>query len=377
MARQRQIDRDGLGTRIASLPGFEAARAAAAASELDAYLVGGAVRDALLGHDRADLDLVVVGDHLALARALGDEIREHDRFETATVAADHGTVDVARARAETYPYPGALPEVRPAGLEQDLSRRDFSINAMAVALTAPEELIDPHGGLADLTDGLLRALHERSLVDDPTRALRAARYAARLGLDAEAGTLAQIRAADLGTVSAERVEAERRKLAAERDPARAFELLDRWGLIAMPAGAAELIAEIVELAQRAPWKDEVQDRERAVLLAAGGETERARVAAATHPARPSEAVAAAEGLSQAELLLARALGGQWLDDYIAVTRHVRPAISGRDLVDAGIDPGPAIGRALDEAFRALLDGEATSREEQLAAALRAAGQTER
>ena len=145
----------------------------------------------------------------------------------------------------------------------------------------------------------------------------------------------------------------------------------------MSAGAAELIAEVVELAQRAPWKDEVQDREGAVLLAAGGETERARVAAAAHPARPSEEVVAAAGLSQAELLLARALGGQWLDHYIAVTRHVRPVISGQDLVDAGIDPGPAIGRGLDEAFRALLDGEATSREEQLAAALRAAGQTER
>ena len=375
MGPDLEIDRDGLGGRIGGLPGFEAVRAAATAAGVEAFLVGGAVRDALRGRERAELDVVVAGDHLALARALGEEIRAYDRFRTATVAAGDGTVDIARARAESYPYPGALPEVRPAGIDQDLSRRDFSVNAMAVALSAPGELIDPHGGLEDLRQGLLRALHERSLADDPTRALRAARYAARLGLEPEPRTLEQIRRADLTTVSADRVEAERRKLAAEPEPAPGFELLDRWGLIELAPSGAELIGEIVELARRDPWKRQIRDRDGAVLAAAAGEIERPSAVAAARPARRSEAVAAAQGLSEAELLVARALGAEWLDDYVAVDRHLRLAISGQDLVDAGIAPGPAIGRGLDEALRALLDGEVTTRADQLAAALRAARQT--
>jgi tRNA nucleotidyltransferase (CCA-adding enzyme) len=377
MTAEREIDRKGLGSRIEGLPGFEALRDAAAEASLEAYLVGGAVRDALLGHDRADLDVVVVGDHLALARALGDEIREHDRFGTATVAAGQGSVDVAAARAESYPHPGSLPEVSPGTLDQDLARRDFSVNAMAVPLADPAELIDPHGGLDDLEHGVLRVLHEGSLADDPTRALRAARYGARLGLEPEPATLAQIRGADLGAVSDDRVDAELRKLASEPAPARGFELLDEWGLVSLQPGGAELIAAVLELAEQPPWRDEIADARGAVLLAARGEIERSRVVAGARPARPSEASDVAQGLSQAELLVARALGAQWLDDYVAVDRHRRLEISGQDLVDAGIEPGPAIGRALDQAFRALLDGEASDRDEQLETALRAARQTER
>jgi tRNA nucleotidyltransferase (CCA-adding enzyme) len=377
MTAEREIDREGLEGRIQGLPGFAALRDAAAEASLDAYLVGGAVRDALLGHERSDLDVVVVGDHLALARALGDEVREHDRFGTATVAAGQGMVDVAAARAETYPRPGSLPEVTPGTLEEDLARRDFSVNAMAVPLADPAELIDPYGGLDDLERGVLTVLHGGSLADDPTRALRAARYAARLGLEPEPGTLAQIRGAVLETVSEDRIDAELRKLAGEPEPARGFELLDEWGLVPLDPGGAELIGAVLELAQEPPWRDEVADARGAVLLAASGELERPRVVADARPARRSEASDVAQGLSQAELLVARALGADWLDDYVAVDRHKRLEISGQDLVDAGIEPGPAIGRALDQAFRALLDGEASERDEQLDTALRAARQTER
>ena len=238
MARQREIDRDGLEGRIASLPGFEAARAAATASELDAYLVGGAVRDALLGHERADLDLVVVGDHLALARALGDEIRGARPVRDRDRRHDHGAVDVARARAETYQYPGALPEVRPAGLDAGplqarlQHQRDGGRAHGAMGADRPAQ------GAGGSQGGRLRTLHERSLADDldagaARRALRRPPRPRPRG-----GNAGQIRAADLGTVSAERIEAERRKSAAECDLARGFELLDRWGLIAMSAGAA-------------------------------------------------------------------------------------------------------------------------------------------
>ncbi|MQA74496.1 MAG: hypothetical protein GEU88_09195, partial [Solirubrobacterales bacterium] len=247
MGSRREIDVGGLAARVAALPGIPELRAAAEAAGVRAHLVGGSVRDLLLGRDRADLDLVVDGDHMALARALGGELRVHDRFGTATVATAGGPVDVARARAESYAHPGALPRVRPSGLEADLARRDFTVNAMAVALARPGELLDPLGGLEDLRCGTLRVLHEGSFADDPTRALRAARYATRLDLDPDPATLAGIRGADLATVSADRVEAELRRLAREERPRQGFELLSNWGLIELAPGAGELIEGVAAL----------------------------------------------------------------------------------------------------------------------------------
>jgi tRNA nucleotidyltransferase (CCA-adding enzyme) len=375
VAPDREIDPEALEGRITALPGFDALRDAVAETGLDAYLVGGSVRDAMLGLERADLDVVVDGDHLALAIALGDDRREHDRFDTATVATATGSVDVARARDESYPHPGALPEVEPAGLDEDLARRDFSINAMAIAIVEPGELIDPQGGLADLTAGTLRALHDGSLADDPTRALRAARYAARLELEVEPATLEQIRAADLRTVSEDRARAELLKLAVEPKPRLGFELLDEWGLVPLPAGAGELIDVIVELVCNDPWTNSAQACDEAVLAAASGQIRRPEAVAAIEPSKPSEGAAAAQGLDGAELLIARALGAAWLDDYVSTQSGASLEISGQDLLDAGIEPGPAIGRGLDEAYRALLDGEAPDRDRQLEVAVEAARQT--
>src|SRR5215210_1449835 len=175
---QAKIEPARLAERLAALPGIERVREAA--SGIPAYLVGGAVRDLLLGHARADIDVAVEGELGELTRRLGGEIRHHDRFATASVRIDDLVVDLAATRRETYPRPGALPEVRPAGLADDLARRDFTLNAMALPLAEPR-LIDPQGGLADLERGRLRVLHPGSFRDDPTRALRAARYAARYG----------------------------------------------------------------------------------------------------------------------------------------------------------------------------------------------------
>src|SRR5918994_4949551 len=199
---EREIEPQALAERLAALPGLQELREAAAG--LPAYLVGGAVRDLLLGEARADLDVAVEGEIGSLTEALGGELVEHERFATASVRVGGLHVDIARARAETYPSPGALPEVRPAPIADDLARRDFTINAMAVPLAGEPDLIDPHGGLADLREGLMRVLHELSFIDDPTRALRAARYAARLGFGLEPGTRAQLAEADLETVSQDR-----------------------------------------------------------------------------------------------------------------------------------------------------------------------------
>jgi len=143
------------------------------------YLVGGAVRDLLLGRGRADIDLVVEGDAAVLASELEADVISHERFGTAKVRLDGHDVDIATARSEAYPHPGALPVVEPATLAEDLRRRDFTINAMAIPLRGEPRLIDPHGGQADLAAKLLRVLHPRSFEDDPTRAIRAARSPSR------------------------------------------------------------------------------------------------------------------------------------------------------------------------------------------------------
>jgi tRNA nucleotidyltransferase (CCA-adding enzyme) len=369
-----EIDLEGLGPRIEALPGFDAARAAAERASVETLLVGGAVRDALLGRSTENLDLVVLGDPLALIEALGGGVRVHDRFGTATVDAPGGPIDVARARAETYESPGALPAVRPAGLDEDLARRDFTANAIAVALADPGRPIDPHGGIDDLRAGQLRVLHERSFVDDPTRALRAARYASRLGLDLEPETERLIRATDLKTVSSDRVDAELRRLAAERSARRGFELLADWGLLELPQGADELIDELDALVSEPPWRDAVA-RADAIRAAVDGVPDRVEALTALEPRSPSAAVEAAHGRSPVELALARALGAEWLDDYLADWRHVRLEISGADLLDAGVPEGPAVGRGLAAALRAKLDGELAGRDDELRVALDAAKQS--
>ena len=146
------------------------------------YVVGGAVRDALLGQVPRELDLVVEGDAVPVARRaaerVGGALTVHERFGTATVLTDGFAFDLAGARRERYPRPGALPEVElGASIEEDLARRDFTVNAMAVPCSTATRTDWP-GAREDLEAGVLRVLHDRSFVDDPTRMLRLVRYAA-------------------------------------------------------------------------------------------------------------------------------------------------------------------------------------------------------
>jgi tRNA nucleotidyltransferase (CCA-adding enzyme) len=366
-AAKPKIEPSGLAERLDVLPGL--ARVREAASGVRAHLVGGAVRDLLLGRDRADLDIAVEGDVLGLARRLGGELRVHERFGTATVRVDGLAIDLAATRSEAYPHPGALPVVRPADLGADLARRDFTVNAMAVALSQGSELVDPHGGLADLEQGVLRTLHPGSFADDPTRALRAVRYATRYGFTLEPGTEDALRTCDLGTVSAQRVEAELLKLAGEDAPAAGFELVARWGLVEVAPDGVGLSAAVGDLVGRDPWA-RIADRPDAVLAAAlGAGSPAARRLAEATPSSPSEAVSLARGLGGVELALARALGAQWLDSYVTRWRLVRLEIDGDDLLEAGVDEGPGLGRGLAAALRAKLDGEIDGPEDELRVAL--------
>jgi tRNA nucleotidyltransferase (CCA-adding enzyme) len=352
-----------------AVPELPALLEAAAGAPL--YVVGGTVRDLLLGRGRTDLDVSVEGDAAEVARRLGGEVLEHERFSTAKATLGGAEIDLASTRGEDYAHPGALPDVRPAGIDADLARRDFTVNAMALPLQGPPGLIDPHGGRADLSEGVLRILHGDSLRDDPMRAVRGARYAARFGLvpDAETGRL--LAGADLATVSDDRRGAELLRLAREPAAAEGFRLLGEWGVLDVPAEAAALIDRAAELLAAPPWSG-VAERGRTLLAAAGGPTERARELAGARPGRPSEGVELARGARPEELVLARALGAEWLDDYVTRWRSVMLEIDGRDLLEAGVPEGPEVGRGLHAALRAKLDGEAAGAEAELDVALRAA-----
>jgi tRNA nucleotidyltransferase (CCA-adding enzyme) len=348
-------------------------RTVQAAAQEPVYLVGGAVRDLLLGRPRADVDLVVEGNAASLAARLGGAEVEHERFGTVKVEVEGHELDIASARRESYEEPGALPTVEPgATLEEDLRRRDFTLNAMAIPLAAPT-LLDPFGGRADLERGQLRVLHEGSFSDDPTRAIRAARYATRFGFRLEPETERLLRAADFATVSADRRQAELVRLAAEAKAAQGFALLAQWGMLDLRDRGVELAELAVRLLAADPWRGTVPQSQAvlaAVLGPPGSEVELAQGA----PASPSQAVDLTRGRTPLELLLARALGAQWLDRYLTEWSRVRLEIDGEDLLAAGVPQGPALGRGLDAALRAKLDGEIEGQAEELQVALEAARQ---
>jgi len=336
------------------------------------YLVGGAVRDLLLGRPRADVDLVVVGDAAGLAARLGKPEAEHERFGTVKVEVDGYELDLATARSETYPQPGALPVVAPAqSIEGDLDRRDFTINAMAIPLDGEPLLIDPRDGRADLDRGLLRVLHERSFEDDPTRAIRAARYASRYGFTLEPETDRLLRRTDLATVSADRRRAELERLAAEPTGTVGLALLAGWGVIDLRQGGVDLMRAVEGLLKAPHWA-ELVPREQALIAAALGPEGAEGVLASMWPPNPGEGVEVAERRDPVELILARAMGASWLDQYLTIWRSIRLEIDGADLLARGIPEGPAVGRGLRAARIGKLEGEISGREDELATALAAA-----
>jgi tRNA nucleotidyltransferase (CCA-adding enzyme) len=159
------------------------------------YLVGGVVRDLLLRRENWDLDLTVEGDGIAFARLVADRygagLAVFERFATARLALPNSLkIDIASTRRESYVKPAALPDVTSASLQEDLYRRDFTINAMAIQLNPATfgHLHDPYGGQRDLRAKTIRVLHERSFVDDPTRIFRAIRFTRRFGFSLESST---------------------------------------------------------------------------------------------------------------------------------------------------------------------------------------------
>ena len=327
--------------------------------------------------------------------------REHERFGTATVRAADLVFDLAATRTETYDEPGALPRVVPATLAEDLRRRDFTVNAMAVALTGDgsASCYDPHGGLADLQAGIVRILHPGSFLDDPTRLLRAVRYETRLGFQMDEDTERAARAAlaedALSTVSGKRVRDELMDLLAEHEAPAAVERMRELGLDralhpaldpdselvasaslgATAIGADRGLSSLAALCAAAPeeldpWLAGLQldaaDRDavaRAARLAAdpgaGAARPRAHAVGAARPprrtSRPRRWRWRWRSARPAEPIL------RWVTELSGV----RLEIGGADLLAAGVPEGPAIGRALEETLRRKLDGLVRGRDEEL------------
>lgn len=367
-------------------------------------LVGGAVRDALLGVTHgADVDLVVEGEAIALARVvgriMGGRVVAHERFGTARLEFAHGRhLDMVRARREHYPAPGALPVVEPGTLADDLARRDFTVNAIAFRLSGPHagEIVDPHGGRDDIVAERLRSLRAGSFDEDPSRVVRALRYAARLGFRLDDATAAEARAS-VATLdlSASRVGDELRRLLAEDSADAALVMAaalgapwpdpdarraDRLAAIA-PAlgrpGAPEpaawalrlglgLTPEAAQTTAVPQWGRAVAAEVRAGLALATA------VSGAGSPSRVDALLRDRSGAEQVGALIAGATDvARWWDEW----RDLTPFINGTDLVAAGVPAGPVMGRALAAARSAMLDGRAPSREEQMAVALDVAAAT--
>ena len=217
--------------------------AAAIAARLNRplYLVGGPVRDCLLGRPIVDFDLTVEGDAIELARSiareLGGTLKTHERFGTARLVLPGRSrmIDLAMTRTETYARPAALPDVLAGAIQDDMARRDFTLNAMAIRLDGDYfgELIDPYHGEADLQHGLIRVLHARSFIDDPTRLFRAARFEQRFGFTVDAATLNLIPPAlpVLDQVSGDRLRHEFELIFREDHPERALARLHDWRVL--------------------------------------------------------------------------------------------------------------------------------------------------
>ncbi len=383
---------DDLFARVTILAPIARVIAVARERRTDLYLVGGTTRDLMLGRQFVDVDLAVDGDGLELAAAIGSpEPISESRFSTLRISAADARYDLARTRRERYAHPGALPEVEPAPIATDLLRRDFTVNAIALGLTGQDAgmLLAAPRALEDLQRGELAVLHDSSFEDDPTRLMRLARYAARLGFTVAPHTrelaTEAIASGALETVSGTRIGNELRLLAAEPDPVAAFEAATGLGLpwtIDAPLARQALNnlppdgrGDIVVLATVSLGDDldglgfSAGDRN-AILEARTRSGEVARELEAVKTRSKAARVLSHVGVETIALACAQGDPSQprlWLDDL----RHMALQINGDDLREAGIAEGPAIGRALQAARDAMYDGEATDRESQLAVALKA------
>ena len=397
-----------------SLSAVRAVGAAAEAAGVDPFLVGGSVRDLLLARaDALDIDITLVGaddsTFTRIAERTGGQITRRSQFVTAKLQLDSLEIDLAMSRGEEYPTPGSLPVVRPGSLSEDLSRRDFSVNAMAVSLSSETwgEVTDLHEGIADLSERRLKVLHGKSFHDDPTRILRAARYSSRLALTPSPELLTSLLESVclMDSVSPARVRNELDRVLLEKDPQRAMKYLSEWGVLKaihpsleflseawarFPAGAEGLSdparislgyavlacgisdADANGLVSRLnPGTQVRRSIQEASTLGRTADTNledcnNSELATILDPF--SESAAMGVGLARGGELGAR------ISRYLRCHKDLRPHITGDDLIQMGVPVGPAVGDVLHRLRTSWLDGEVSNVTEERALAERLAGE---
>ncbi len=369
----------------------------------NSYLVGGAVRDLLLGQPTIDIDIVIEGDAIELAKCLRltkAKIIAHNNFGTANIKWNHTSIDIATARSEIYSKPGALPEVTPSNINRDLFRRDFTINAMAVSLNPDNfgELIDPYRGLPDLKDKLIRILHENSFIDDATRIWRAIRYEQRLGFKLETETLRLLKRdiEMLDTISADRIRHELELVLKEKQPEKVLYRADELNILAkmnpglkvndwlkdkfdearklglvdstlttvytilfvyglkkdelaslltflrFPKAISQILKESIELRDKLPELDKPKLKPSEIYFRLN---------------EYSELTIIANSLATDSPIIE-----QNIESYITRLRHIKPRINGDDLKRLGIAQGPEINKLLHLILEAKLDGKVITKQ---------------
>ncbi len=387
-----------------------------------AYLVGGIVRDMMLGVPNLDVDIVIepaaipFAEHLA--KVIGGELKTYPQFNTATINLPGGpSIDLVTARTEFYANPAAMPDIEVSTIKQDLYRRDFTINTMAIVLNGPSygQLLDFFGGRADLDEGAVRVLFNLSFVDDPTRMLRAVRFEQRYQFKIEPETLRFLKnALDadlLKKISGERMRAELLALFSEPHAPRMILRMDELGiwediipeltlsdrLIRIIRHAAEHIEWFVELGtgveidrplvylliissalqpgvvEELPQRLALSKREREVLLFfqekstilaqdLASQDANSEIYQLVHPLAPEAQVAAA-------ILYGEGVRRQ-LAHYWTNLAHVRTEANGHDLLQLGVRSGPELGKVLQNLHIARLNGMVQSKDEELEMARR-------
>ncbi len=387
------------------------------------YVVGGFVRDLLLGEPTLDMDLVVEGDAIRLARRLGRRVgartRSHKRFGTAKVILEGregefgiSSLDFATARLEFYAHSAALPEVERSSIKADLHRRDFTINTLAIRLDSAYygQLLDFYGGEQDLREGLIRALHSLSFIEDPTRIMRAARFEQRLGFVIEPRTAELIDNAlpMLSRVSGERIRHELYLILREQEPERVLCRLDDLQVLAQihprlacMEGIWERFSQLRQTIEEGRWDIKPEENGRpAPGLYLGLLTyhlSRPELESlATHlrifrtdltllrqvldlrdhqsrleqPDLPSREIYALLRYSSAPARLIhwlctdseRVRARLWFDE--TELRHIQPVVDGAYLMSLGLKPSPLFSRLLNAVRDARLDGDVQTAEEE-------------
>jgi tRNA nucleotidyltransferase (CCA-adding enzyme) len=379
----------------------------AEARQMPLYIVGGSVRDLVLGRRLNDFDLTVEGDAIALARSLaskhGGGVTAHQKFGTAKwflpepLKTDHDTLDLISARSETYKHPAALPTVKLGSLGDDLRRRDFTINALAVRLDGSHfgELRDDLNGLDDLQKGMIRVLHPRSFIDDPTRMYRAVRYEGRYGFKIAQDTLALIPQARpfVEKLSAQRIRHELDLILEEPNAVSILKRLDKLDLLSVihpglanfnQSDLATVKSEEAVLQNRNSrwilWLMHLKDQEIEFLnerLHFPADLLKVLHSAALLKAnltavvglKPSKVVEFLESYSIKALeVLSSAVQDEEIKNiltkYLSEWWYVKPKTTGHDLKKRGIPPGPKYTEILRRLRAAWLDGEVKSEEEE-------------